>query len=84
MAVRQHSVDLQPDSFALVEREAERRGVSPDALVDGLVRDCLSRAGSSDLADLIRRAAKFRATLPPIDAVALARQSRAELDARGT
>ena len=82
MATRSHTVELQPDSYALVEREAERRGVRPDALVDDLVRNDLSPPPSSDLDDLLRRAAEFRAMLPPIDAVALARESRDELEAR--
>ncbi len=80
---RSHTVELQPDSFALVEREAERRGLSAGALVDDLVRNDLSPTPSGDLYDLLRRAAEFRAMLPPIDAVALTRESRAELEARG-
>jgi len=64
-------------------REAERRGVEPDALVDELVRTDLGQRAKRDLNAALDALAEFRAGLPPIDAVALVREGRDELDARG-
>lgn len=83
MATRPYTVELHPDAFDLVAREAQRRGVSPDQIVEEIVRTDLGRGGGDDLDALLDRATRLWATLPPVDAVALARDSRAELEARG-
>lgn len=83
MATSAHTVRLQPDAYELVVREAERRGVEPDDLVDEIVRADLGRLNEGDLEETLRRATALRSTLPPIDGVALAREARAELEQRG-
>jgi len=83
MATSAHTVKLQPDAYELVVREAERRGVEPDELVDELVRADLRKFDEGDLEATLRRAAALRSTLPPIDGVALARDARTELEQRG-
>lgn len=82
MATSPRRIELQPDACELVVREAERRGVEPDALVDELVQSDLGR-GNGDLNAALDALAEFRAGLPPIDAVALVREGRDELEARG-
>jgi predicted nucleic acid-binding protein len=37
MASRPHTIELAPDAFDLVSREAERRGVSPDQVVEEII-----------------------------------------------
>lgn len=83
MATSAHTVRLQPDAYELVMREAERRGLEPDELVDEIVRTDLRELKTADLEAALRRAAALRAELPPIDGVALAREARAELEERG-
>lgn len=81
MATR--TVHLPESSYALLADAARQRGVDPDALADELVRaDLACAAGEmeSALADL----AAFREGLPQIDGIALARESRAELERRGS
>ena len=75
-------IELKPDAYELVVREAERRGVEPDTLVDELVRTDLGHHGNGDLDAALDALAEFRAGLPPIDAVALVREGRDELEAR--
>jgi len=82
MATSPRTIELQPDAYDLVVREAERRGVAPDAVVDQLVRTDLRR-GNGELVAALDALAEFRAALPPIDAVALVREGRDELEARG-
>ena len=82
MATSPRTIELKPDSYELVVREAERRGVEPDALVDELVRTDLGRHGNGDLDAALDALAEFRADLPPIDAVALVREGRDALEAR--
>ena len=83
MATSPRTIELQPDAYDLVVREAERRGVEPDALVDELVRTDLGRHANGDLNAALDALAEFRAELPPIDTVALVREGRDELEARG-
>ena len=78
MATTRRTIELQPNAYDVVVREAERRGVEPDALVDELVRTDLGQ-GSGDLNVALDALADFRAELPPIDAVALVREGRDEL-----
>jgi hypothetical protein len=82
MAAADRSVHLQPDSYDLLVKEAARRGVEPEALADELLRADLSAAGREDQEAALNALADFRAGLPPADAVALVRESRAELEAR--
>jgi len=81
VATESRAIELRPDAYALVRREAERRGVAPEQVVDEMVRADLAKPDVADL-DLLRRAAALRAKLPPMDGVALARDSRAGLEVR--
>lgn len=83
MATSEHIVRLQSDAYELVVREAARRGVEPDELVDEIVRTDLSQLDDTDLETTLSRAAELRSTLPPIDGLALAREARNELEQRG-
>ena len=82
MAPRPHTIELQPDAFDLVSREAERRGISADQVVEEIVRTDLTVTRRGDLDAALRRAADLRSTLPRVDGVALAREARDELEAR--
>jgi hypothetical protein len=82
MAARPHTIELQPDAFDLVTREAARRGVSPDQVVEEIIRTDLAMTRRGDLDAALRRAADLRLTLPRLDGVALAREARDELEAR--
>jgi hypothetical protein len=82
MASRAHTIELQADAFDLVNREAQRRGVSPDQVVEEIVRRGLAVVHGGDLDAALRRAAELRSTLPSRDGVALAREARADLEAR--
>lgn len=83
MASRPHTIELQPDAFDLVSREAERRGVSPDQVVEEIIRSDLAVVRAGDLDAALRRAAALRSKLPRLDGVVLAREARADLQARG-
>jgi hypothetical protein len=74
---------LKPDAFELVSREAERRGVSPDQVVEEIIRTDLTVVHGGELDAALRRAATLRSTLPRLDGVVLAREARADLQARG-
>jgi hypothetical protein len=63
-------------------REAERRGVAPEKLADELVRAELAPQASDDLEAALAGLAAVRAGQPKVDAVAMARDARSELDAR--
>lgn len=82
MAMRSRTIELASDAFDLVSREAQRRGVSPDQLVEEIIRTDLAATGD-DLVAALRGAAELRSTLPRLDGVALAREARADLEARG-
>ncbi len=83
MALRSHTIELAPDAFDLVSREAERRGVSPDQLVEQIIRTDLAVTDGGALDAALRRMADLRSTLPRLDGVVLAREARADLEARG-
>ena len=70
-------------SYALLAAAARQRGVEPDALADELVRTDLAHAGG-DLESALADLAALRERLPQIDGIALARESRAELERRGS
>lgn len=82
MTTRRRTIELQRDAYDLVAREAERRGVEPGAVVDELVRSSLGRQANSDLDSALAALAEFRAGSPPVDAVALVRAGRDDLEAR--
>jgi hypothetical protein len=81
MATR--TIHLPESSYALLSAEAQRRGLDPDALADELVRADLAAASEQDLEAALTDLAEFRARLPEIDGVALARDARAQLEQRG-
>jgi hypothetical protein len=83
MATRPRTIHLPESSYELLRREAERRGVEPDALADELLRDDLATE-AGDLDRALRGLADLRAGLPEIDGVGLARQARDQLEARST
>lgn len=82
MASRAHTIELQADAFDLVNREAQRRGVSPDQVVEDIIRTDLAVVHGGELDAALRRAADLRSTLPRLDGVALAHDARADLEAR--
>lgn len=84
MAARSPVIELRPDAYALVRHEAERRGIPLEQVVDEIVRADLGQPAKVDLDSVLRRAAELRSRLPATDGVALARASRADLEARGT
>lgn len=82
MAVRSHTIELAPDAFDLVSREAQRRGVSPGQVVEEIIRADLT-AAESDLLAAVLRVSDVRSSLPTLDGIGLAREARADLEARG-
>jgi hypothetical protein len=80
MATR--TIHLPESSYALLSAEAQRRGVDPDALADELVRADLAAHGEQDLETTLKSLAEFRARLPEIDGIVLARDARAQLEQR--
>jgi hypothetical protein len=81
MATR--TIHLPESSYALLATEAQRRGLDPDALADELVRADLAAHGEQDLEPTLKSLAEFRARLPEIDGIVLARDARARLEQRG-
>jgi hypothetical protein len=82
MAVHQtRVVRLGDESYELLLSEARRRGVEPDVLADELLRADLAPA-EGDLEQALAGLAELRERLPEIDAVALLRESRADLERR--
>ncbi len=69
-------------SYDLLQQEASRRGIEPDALADELLRTDLG-ASAGDLQSALAGLAELRTRLPNIDGVALAREARTELERRG-
>lgn len=82
VASRQHRIELNSDAFELVSREAERRGITPEQVVEEIIQSDLTVVEGGDLDGALRRAAALRARLPRIDGVVLARDARADLQAR--
>jgi hypothetical protein len=81
MATR--TIHLPESSYALLTAEAQRRGLDPDALADELVRADLAAHGEQNLEATLKSLAEFRARLPEIDGIVLARDARAQLEQRG-
>jgi hypothetical protein len=84
MATRSRSVRLGPDAFELLAREAERRGVAPETLADELLRAELAPQANDALEQALAGLAAVRAGQPEVDAVAVARDARSDLDARSS
>jgi hypothetical protein len=76
------TIHLPESSYALLSAEAQRRGLDPDALADELVRADLAAGSEQDLEAALTDLAEFRARLPEIDGVVLARDARAQLEQR--
>jgi hypothetical protein len=86
VATDDHTVQLDEDTYGVLEAEARRRQVAPDTLVRELVRE---RFGAGDLSvsertqDALAELAAVRAKVrAPVDAVALVREGREELERR--
>ncbi|MGH2899357.1 MAG: hypothetical protein ACRDMZ_11835 [Solirubrobacteraceae bacterium] len=62
--------------------EAARRGVEPDELAEALLRDDLTPARWDGFDQALSELAGLRGRLPEMDGLSLAREARAELDAR--
>jgi hypothetical protein len=84
MATHDRVVHITPDAYDRLEREAGRRGVQPDELADELLAADLAPvdfdwdAALAELADI-----RGRIRGGPVDAVALVREGREELEQRG-
>lgn len=81
MATR--TIHLPESSYALLSAEAQRRGLDPDSLADELVRADLAAGNEQDLEAALKNLAEFRARLPEVDGIVLARDARAQLEQRG-
>jgi hypothetical protein len=83
MATRDRIIHVTPDTYDRLEREAGRRGVQPDKLADELLAAELAPA-SSDLEAILVDLADIRGRVRgPVDAVAVVREGREELEQRG-
>lgn len=82
MATRDRIIHVTPDAYDRLEREAGRRGVQPDKLADELLAAELAPA-SSDLEAILADLADIRGRVRgPVDAVAVVREGREELEQR--
>lgn len=83
MATRDRIIHVTPDAYDRLEREAGRRGVQLDKLADELLAAELAPAGS-DLEAILVDLANIRGRVRgPVDAVAVVREGREELEQRG-
>jgi len=83
MAAKKRTIRLPQTSYDLLQQEASRRGVEPDALADEILRPDLG-VSISDLQGALAGLAELRTRLPNIDGVTLTREARTELEHRGT
>jgi hypothetical protein len=74
-------VELSEESYHLLVRESERRGMAPDALANELVQHELATPVKG-VDEALSALAKFRESLPRIDGLALARAARDEFERR--
>lgn len=82
MATRDRIIHVTPDAYDRLEREAGRRGVLPDALADELLAAELTPV-QADLDGILADLAKIRGRIRgPVDAVAVVREGREELERR--
>lgn len=83
MATRDRVIHVTPDAYDRLERVGGRRGVQPDELANELLAAELAPA-SSDLESILSDLADVRNRVrAPVDAVALVREGREELQRRG-
>jgi len=83
MATRDHVIHVSPDVYDRLEREAGRRGVQPDALAAEVLISEFAPV-SSDLDSILADLAEIRSRVRgPVDAVAVVREGREELEQRG-
>jgi hypothetical protein len=83
MATRDRVIHVTPDAYDRLQREAGRRGVAPDQLADELLAGELAPT-PSDLNEILADLAEIRSRVHGhVDAVALVREGREELDQRG-
>jgi hypothetical protein len=80
MATRDRVIHVTPDSYERLEREAVRRGLLPGALADELLAAELAPA-QTDLETILADLAEIRGRVRgPVDAVAVVREGRDELE----
>jgi hypothetical protein len=82
MATRDRVIHVTPDAYDRLEQEAGRRGMPPDALAEELLAAELAPAKpelDGVLADLAEIRGRVRG---PVDAVAVVREGREELEHR--
>ncbi len=83
MATRDRVIHVTPSAYDRLVREAGRRGVPPDTLADELLAAELAPA-QSDLDGILADLAEIRGRVRgPVDAVAVVREGREELERRG-
>lgn len=82
MATRDRTIKLANDAYQLLRLEAARRGVEPDELAEDLLREDLTQARWDGFDHAIAELAGLRGRLPEMDDLSLAREARAEFDAR--
>ncbi len=84
------TIQLEQEDYDRLVAEAKRRGVEPDTLAGEIVHDMLAdRHDSMPVSDrtqtileALEELGRITAKLPPVDAVAIARESREELERR--
>jgi hypothetical protein len=82
MATRDRVIHVTPDAYDRLEQEAGRRGVPPDALAEELLAAELAPA-KPDLDGVLAGLAEIRGRVRgPVDAVAVVREGREELEHR--
>jgi hypothetical protein len=79
---------LEDPDYERLQREAAQLGIKPGTLARVLLHASLGVAagkprGSRRPAAVLDRLAALTSTLPPVDAVRVARDARAELEGRG-
>ena len=83
MAARDRVIHVTPNAYDRLAHEAGRRGVPPDALADQLLAAELSPL-KADLEAILGDLAEIRSRVRgSVDAVAVVREGREELDRRG-
>lgn len=86
MAERDHTLELDAATYDALEAEARRRHITPEAIVAEFVRERLGSgrpATSEQMKTTLRGLEELRAEVRgPVDAVALVREGRGELERR--
>ena len=83
MATRDRVIHVTPDAYDRLAHEAGRRGVQPDALADQLLAAELAPV-KADLEAILGDLAEIRGRVRgDVDAVAVVREGREELERRG-